>query len=101
MGKNSIKKDIKKRKFVVKNEFKLIMLKYQLSSNKLNKKIKLLFHYKFLKNFHLDSSKTRLVNLCRETGRSHWILREFKLSRMSFRKFADQGLFNGVRRASW
>jgi len=101
MGKNSIRKDLKKRNFVLKNEFKLIMLKYQLSNNNLNKKIKLLFHYKFLKNFHLDSSKTRLVNLCRETGRSHWILRQFKLSRMSFRKLADNGLLNGVKRSSW
>lgn len=71
MGKNSIKKDIKKRKFVLKNEFKLIMLKYQLNNIFLKKKIKLIFHYKFLKKFHLDSSKTRLVNLCLETGRSH------------------------------
>lgn len=101
MGKNSIKKDIKKRKFVLKNELKLILFKYQLSNNNLNKKIKLLFHYKFLKNFHLDSSKTRLVNVCYKTGRSHWILREFKLSRMSFKENADQGFFNGVKRASW
>jgi len=71
MGKNSIKKDVKKRKFVVKNEFKQILLKYQLNNNNLEKKIKLLFHYNFLKNFHLDSSRTRLVNICIETGRSH------------------------------
>lgn len=101
MGKNSIKKDVKKRKFVVKNEFKQILLKYQLNNNNLEKKIKLLFHYNFLKNFHLDSSRTRLVNICIETGRSHWILREFKMSRMSFKKLADQGFFNGIRRSSW
>lgn len=101
MGKNSIKKDKKKRNFFFKNEFKLRLLKYQLNSNNLKKKIKLIFHYKFLKNFHIDSSKTRLVNICLETGRSHWILRKFKLSRMSFKKLADQGLFNGVKRSSW
>lgn len=71
MGKNSIKKDVKKRDFVMKSEFKFILLKYQLNSNNLNKKIKLLFHYRFLKNFHLDSSRTRLVNICLQTGRSH------------------------------
>lgn len=70
MKHNSIKKDIKKRDFVSKSEFKYVLLKYQLNSN-LNKKIKLLFHYKFLKNFHLDSSRTRLVNICLKTGRSH------------------------------
>lgn len=101
MGKNSIKKDIKKRNYFLKNEFKLILLKYQLNNINLTRNIKLIFHYKFLKNFHLDSSKTRLVNICVETGRSHWILREFKLSRMSFRKLADQGLLNGIKRSSW
>lgn len=71
MGKNSIKKDIKKRNFFLKNEFKNLLLKYQLNNNRLQKSIKLIFHYKFLKKFHLDSSKTRLVNICIETGRSH------------------------------
>jgi len=71
MGKNSIKKDIKKRNYFLKNEFKLILLKYQLNNNCLARNIKLIFHYKFLKKFHLDSSKTRLVNICIETGRSH------------------------------
>lgn len=71
MGKNSIRKDVKKRDFVMKSEFKFVLLKYQLNSNNLNKRIKLLFHYKFLKNFHLDSSRTRLVNICLQTGRSH------------------------------
>jgi hypothetical protein len=71
MGKNSIKKDIKKRNFFLKNEFNLILLKYQMNNINLNKNVKLIFHYKFLKKFHLDSSKTRLVNICIETGRSH------------------------------
>jgi hypothetical protein len=71
MGKNAIKKDIKKRNFVNKKELKFILLKYQMNSSFLNKKLKLIFHYKFLKTFHLDSSKTRLVNICTETGRSH------------------------------
>lgn len=71
MRKNKIKKDLKKREFVIRSAFKNQLLKYQMSNNNLNKKIKLIFHYKFLKRFHLDSSKTRLVNLCRKTGRSH------------------------------
>jgi len=101
MGKHSIKKDRLTRDYVSKKEFKLIMLKYQLNNNNLNKKIKLIFHYKFLKNFHLNSSSTRIVNMCIHTGRSHWIIREFKLSRMTFRKLADNAKLNGIRRASW
>jgi len=101
MGKHSIKKDKLTRDYASKKEFKLIMLKYQLNNNNLNKKIKLIFHYKFLKNFHLNSSSSRIVNMCIHTGRSHWIIREFKLSRMSFRKLADNAKLNGIRRASW
>lgn len=101
MRKNKIKKDLKKREFVIRSAFKNQLLKYQMSNNNLNKKIKLIFHYKFLKRFHLDSSKTRLVNLCRKTGRSHWILRDFKYSRMAFKEMADRGFLNGIRRASW
>jgi len=101
MGKHSIKKDRSIRDYASKKEFKLIMLKYQLNNNNLNKKIKLIFHYKFLKNFHLNSSSSRIVNMCIHTGRSHWIIREFKLSRMTFRKLADNAKLNGIRRASW
>jgi hypothetical protein len=71
MGKHSIKKDKLTRGYASKKEFKLTMLKYQLNNNNLNKKIKLIFHYKFLKNFHLNSSTSRIVNMCIHTGRSH------------------------------
>ena len=35
------------------------------------------------------------------TGRANWSLRMFKLSRISFKEFADHGLIYGVRRAVW
>jgi len=101
MGKHSIKKDKIVRLNVKKYEFKRILLKYQLSNVNLNKKIKMIFHYKYLKNFHLNSSTSRIVNTCIHTGRSHWIIRRFKLSRMTFKKLADNGGLNGVRRATW
>lgn len=101
MGKHNIKKDKKTRFFLKQKELKRIVLKYNLNSKFIKKKYKLIFFYKFIKNFHLNSSTSRLVNTCIYTGRSYWILRKFRLSRMSFRKLADQGLFNGVRRASW
>jgi len=71
VGKHSIKKDKKIRANVVKQEFKLILSKYQLSSPYIEKKIKLIFHYKYIKNFHLNSSSSRIVNMCIHTGRSH------------------------------
>lgn len=39
-----------------------------------------------------DSSATRLVNRCEVTGRRHGYLRRFKLSRITFREMASQGL---------
>jgi small subunit ribosomal protein S14 len=54
-----------------------------------------------LKKFHLNSSSSRIVNTCMHTGRSHWILRRFKLSRMTFKKLADHAQLNGIRRATW
>jgi ribosomal protein S14 len=35
------------------------------------------------------------------TGRANWSLRMFKLSRISFKEFADKGLISGIRRAIW
>jgi len=71
MGQYSIKKDKKIRVNVKKNEFKQYLLKYQLNNNNLEKKIKLILHYKNLKKFHLNSSSSRIVNTCIYTGRSH------------------------------
>ena len=97
MGQHSIKKDKKTRNYAKKNELRLLLLKYQLNS--LDKKIKLIFHFKHLKKFHLNSSSSRIVNMCMYTGRSHWVLRKFKLSRMSFKKLADFGQLNGIKRS--
>jgi small subunit ribosomal protein S14 len=101
MGKHNIKKDIFTRKWVKKLEIKNLIYKYNFNSIFINKKYKIINFYFFLKNFHLNSSLARVVNTCVYTGRSHWILRKFKLSRMSFREVADKTFFVGVRRASW
>jgi len=101
MGNHSIKKDRKIRSNVVKQELKNMLLKYQLNNLNIEKQIKLMLHQKHLRNFHLNSSSSRIVNLCIHTGRSHWVLRRFKLSRMTFKKLADNGQLNGIRRATW
>ena len=48
-----------------------------------------------------NSSPIRLRNRCQFTGRSRGFLRKFKLSRLSFREMANQGLIPGVVKASW
>lgn len=48
-----------------------------------------------------DSSIIRVRNRCALTGRSRGYLRKFKLSRLTFREMANQGLIPGVTKASW
>ncbi len=48
-----------------------------------------------------DSSPIRLRNRCQLTGRPRGFLRKFKLSRITFREMASQGLIPGVTKASW
>lgn len=48
-----------------------------------------------------DTSPIRLRNRCKITGRSRGYLRKFKLSRLTFREMASQGLIPGVTKSSW
>lgn len=48
-----------------------------------------------------NSSPTRRTNRCVETGRSRGYMRQFGLSRLSFREHASKGEVPGVTKASW
>ncbi len=48
-----------------------------------------------------NSSPTRLKNRCSETGRPRAFMRQFGLSRLSFREHASKGEIPGVTKASW
>ncbi len=48
-----------------------------------------------------NSSPTRLKNRCTETGRPHAYMRQFALSRISFREHANKGEIPGVTKSSW
>lgn len=48
-----------------------------------------------------NSSPTRRTNRCVETGRSRGYMRQFGLSRLSFREHATKGEIPGVTKASW
>ncbi|MBS0656625.1 MAG: 30S ribosomal protein S14 [Verrucomicrobia bacterium] len=48
-----------------------------------------------------DASPTRVVNRCQVSGRRRAYLRRFKISRITFRELASQGLIPGVTKASW
>jgi small subunit ribosomal protein S14 len=48
-----------------------------------------------------NSSPTRRNNRCIETGRPRGYMRQFGLSRISFREHAVKGEIPGVTKASW
>ncbi len=48
-----------------------------------------------------NSSPTRWKNRCTETGRPRAYMRQFGLSRLSFREHASKGEIPGVTKSSW
>lgn len=48
-----------------------------------------------------NSSPVRLRNRCQLTGRVRGYLRKFKLSRLTFREMALNGMIPGVTKSSW
>jgi small subunit ribosomal protein S14 len=48
-----------------------------------------------------DSSKVRLHNRCKLTGRPRGYMRQFGISRVTFREMASEGLIPGITKASW
>ena len=48
-----------------------------------------------------NSSRVRLHNRCKLTGRPRGYMRQFGISRIQFREMASAGLIPGVKKASW
>ena len=48
-----------------------------------------------------NSSTVRLHNRCKITGRPKGYMRQFGISRVTFREMANKGLIPGVKKASW
>ncbi|MAZ37045.1 30S ribosomal protein S14 [Salibacteraceae bacterium] len=54
-----------------------------------------------LQKLPANSSSVRLHNRCKLTGRPRGYMRNFGISRVTFREMAVQGLIPGVKKASW
>ena len=48
-----------------------------------------------------NSNPIRLHNRCKLTGRPKGYMRQFGISRITFREMASGGLIPGVKKASW
>lgn len=57
--------------------------------------------YEALDKLPKNSSKVRLHNRCRLTGRPKGYMRQFGVNRVTFREMALKGLIPGITKASW
>ncbi len=89
MSKESMKAREKKRRKMVR--------KY---ANK-RAKLKAEGDYIGLSRLPRNSSPVRLHNRCQITGRPRGYMRQFGVSRITFREMASKGLIPGVKKASW
>ena len=57
--------------------------------------------YEALQKLPKNASPVRLHNRCKLTGRPKGYMRQFGISRVTFREMANQGLIPEVKKASW
>ncbi len=57
--------------------------------------------YEALQKLPKNASPVRLHNRCKLTGRPRGYMRQFGISRVTFREMANSGLVPGVKKASW
>ena len=86
--KSSIARDLKRKKMITKYAAKRAELKALGDLDGLHK-------------LPRNSSPTRWNNRCNETGRSRGYMRQFGLSRLSFREHAVKGEIPGITKSSW
>lgn len=94
-------KDFKRRLIVYKQEKKNLLFKFIIRSTTLSRKLRYNIQDKFLNKSSLDFSQVRIKNRCILTSRSRSINSKLKLSRITFRKLASEGLLLGIKKSSW
>ncbi|MCK5136549.1 MAG: 30S ribosomal protein S14 [Bacteroidales bacterium] len=89
MAKESMKaREVKRQKLVEKYAEKRAKLKAE-------------GDYVGLSRLPRNSNPIRLHNRCKLTGRPKGYMRQFGISRITFREMASQGLIPGIKKASW
>lgn len=67
----------------------------------IRKRLKAEGDYEALDKLPKNASPVRLHNRCKLTGRPKGYMRQFGVSRVTFRELALQGKLPGVKKASW
>ncbi len=87
------------RKSIIAREIKRERLVAKYADRR--KKLKEEGDYEALDKLPKNSSKVRLHNRCKLTGRPKGYMRRFGINRVMFRKMANEGLIPGITKASW
>lgn len=58
-------------------------------------------NYQALSRLPRNSNPNRMHNRCKLTGRPRGYMRQFGISRITFREMALQGIIPGIKKASW
>jgi len=96
-----IEREKRIEKLVKKNKDKMKDLRKKINNPDISFEEKLKMQKIFRRNMKRNSSKTRLRNRCKISGRENGNIRKFGLSRIMIRKFLGKGLLPGVVMASW
>ena len=97
---NSIYRDKKRRILYCKSEVQRNTLKAMIRDFSLSKTLRFNFMQE-LNNLPRNSTLSRTRNRCIITGRAKSNYQFFKISRITLRELASQGLLPGVTKSSW
>jgi ribosomal protein S14 len=98
--KKLIQRDKYRRQIVSDFEVKRVILKSILRNCNLLDKMRWSAHFE-LADLDVNSSKCRAVNRCLLTGRKSKVRKSYQFSRLSFLRFARNGLILGLQKSSW
>ena len=97
---SSIQKNLNRRNIVKKFNKKRQSLKKQIMKKNLSIEERFKIQSK-LNELPRDSSKIRVRNRCKLTGRTRGVYRKFGLSRIKIRELSMSGALPGVVKSSW
>ena len=97
---SSIQKNLNRRNIVKKFNEKRQSLKKQIMKKNLSIEERFKIQSK-LNELPRDSSKIRVRNRCKLTGRTRGVYRKFGLSRIKIRELSMSGALPGVIKSSW
>ena len=97
---SSIQKNLNRRNIVIKFNTKRQSLKKQIMKKNLSIEERFKIQSK-LNELPRDSSKIRVRNRCKLTGRTRGVYRKFGLSRIKIRELSMSGALPGVVKSSW